>query len=207
MKSRVQELSIEIENGNEKINSNLADLVRKQKEFHLWVTADSTDSEKSLDRIEDIISTDLETDEMMKLFNRTSEVLELILKSHSGQSFKTSAGKTFFYYFEPLEIPRDPSKSSELQVQGSGPQLNVLRTNFGTVKCYEKLNHIYFKINSEDSPTINRISKAETFNGFDSNSSNKSVTYNQIVSSSIETIKKYGPLRSSMTQLFFTSGF
>ena len=38
MKSRVQELSIEIENGNEKINSNLADLVRKQKEFHLWVT-------------------------------------------------------------------------------------------------------------------------------------------------------------------------
>ena len=34
MKSRVQELSIEIENGNEKINTNLADLVRKQKEFH-----------------------------------------------------------------------------------------------------------------------------------------------------------------------------
>ena len=93
MKSRVQELSIEIENGNEKINSNLADLVRKQKEFHLWVTADSHDSEKSLDRIEDIISTDLETDEMMKLFNRTSEVLELILKSQSGSNFKTSAGK------------------------------------------------------------------------------------------------------------------
>ena len=44
-------------------------------------------------------------------------------------------------------------------------------------------NHlIYLKTNSEDSPTINRISKAETFNGFDSNSSNKSVTYNQIVS-------------------------
>ena len=101
MKSRVQELSIEIENGNEKINSNLADLVRKQKEFHLWVTADSTDSEKSLDRIEDIISTDLETDEMMKLFNRTSEVLELILKSHSGQSFKTSAGKTLFIFLNP----------------------------------------------------------------------------------------------------------
>ena len=93
MKARVQELSIEIENGNEKINSNLADLVRKQKEFHLWVTADSKPDENSLDRIEDIISTDLETDEMMKLFNRTSEVLETILKSQSGQNFKTSAGK------------------------------------------------------------------------------------------------------------------
>ena len=122
MKSRVQELSIEIENGNEKINSNLADLVRKQKEFHLWVTADSTDSEKSLDRIEDIISTDLETDEMMKLFNRTSEVLELILKSHSGQSFKTSAGKTFFIILNPWKClesfeSRNPSVSSEFQVQ------------------------------------------------------------------------------------------
>ena len=141
MKARVQELSIEIENGNEKINSNLADLVRKQKEFHLWVTADSkADEQTSLDRIEDIISTDLETDEMMKLFNRTSEVLEVILKSQSGQNFKTSAGKT----------------------------LLIGDINFDTL---DQIVWYY----SDDSPTINRISKAETFNGFDSNSSNKSM--------------------------------